>query len=97
MTTLIPTLGNIAVILDKPEAMLSNGLIIPEQARAVQDTATVVSVSAGSLNRKGRVIPHDVAVGDKILLAVKFAGAEVLHEGEKIVIVPISEVAAVLA
>ena len=97
MTTLIPTVGNIAVIIDNPESMLSNGLIIPEQAREVQDIATVFAVSAGFLNRKGKLIPHDVAVGDKILLAVKFAGAEVMHEGAKIVIVPISEVAAVLS
>lgn len=92
-----PTIGNIAIRIDKAPETFDNGLYRPDQAKSVQNTAEVIAVSEGVRTRRGDVIPHGIDVGDKILLAVTFAGAEVTYEGEKIVIVPVSEVAAVLA
>lgn len=92
-----PTMGHIAIKIEASPETFSNGLFRPDQAKEIQDTAIVVAVSEGVRTPKGKVVPHGVEVGNKILLAVKFAGTEIKHEGETIVIVPIREVAAVLA
>lgn len=92
-----PTTGNVAIRIDKAEETFVGGLIVPEQSREVRDTGVVVAVSDGIRASNGNLIPHGLDVGDHILLAVKYAGASVEHEGETLVIVPVSEIAAVIA
>lgn len=94
---LVPTIGNVIVKIDAAPEYFENGLVRPDQAKDVQDTATVVAVSEGQRATNGAIIPHGIDVGDKILFEVKYAGAEVLHEGERLVVVPVSQIAAVLA
>ena len=94
---LIPTIGNVIVTIDEAPEFFENGLFRPDQSRDVQDTATVVAVSAGQRTKRGVVVPHGIDVGNKILLEVKFAGAEVLRDGKRFVVVPVSQIAAVLA
>ena len=96
MSKLIPAMGNVIIKIDESPKMLSSGLIIPEQAREVQDTGIVVETSAGQRSARGKIVPLDFNVGDRVLLAVTLAGAEIDYDGVKVVVVPVTEIAAVL-
>ncbi len=58
------------VIELEPPPTTQGGIIIPESAQRKEDlvTARVVAVGPGDFDRKGRRIPMDVAVGDRVLV-----------------------------
>lgn len=67
-----PIANQILIKLDKSEAF-QNGVLLPEQCRKDSPTATVIALGSYNLNRKGKKIPFNVAVGDR--LYVKHGGA----------------------
>lgn len=67
-----PIANNILIKLDKSEAS-KNGILIPERAQKDSPTASVVALGSYNLNRRGKKIPFNVVVGDR--LYVKHGGA----------------------
>jgi chaperonin GroES len=69
-----PIGGKILVsLVESNKEMTASGLYIPEQAREKSQEAIVEDVGDGARDEKGNLIPFNVTVGDKVLLA-KFAG-----------------------
>ena len=73
--------------------MTSGGLFIPA---TVTDTASnyegkVVAIGRGHMNKKGKVKPLDVSIGDKVVFSV-FSGSQVDLEGSKIMVIRESDV-----
>jgi co-chaperonin GroES (HSP10) len=91
-----PTIGNIVVRLDPAPEIDHVGLLVPDQAKEPNDIGTVVAVSDGVRTSKGVVVPHGIDVDERVLLAVRYAGATIEHEGETLVVLPVSEVAAIV-
>src|SRR5882762_916262 len=72
------------------------GLIIPETAKEKPKEGEVLAVGKGKIKEDGRVLPLDVKPGDRILFG-KYAGSEIVFEGEEFVIMREDEVLGILA
>jgi chaperonin GroES len=94
-TTLKP-LGNrvLAKRLDQEEK-LKGGIILPDSAKKKQETAVVVAVGPGALNKEGKLQAMPVQIGDKILMD-KYAGQEVTINDEEFVIVKADDIVAII-
>jgi chaperonin GroES len=64
------------------EEKTKGGIIIPDTAKEKPQEGKVVAVGKGKVNDKGKVIPLQVKVGDKILFG-KYSGSEIKIDGEE--------------
>lgn len=80
--------------LDKEEK-LKGGIILPDSAKKKQETALVVAIGPGALNKDGKIQPMPVQVGDKILMD-KYSGQEVTLNDEEFVIVKADDIVAII-
>ncbi|WP_348662785.1 co-chaperone GroES [Chlamydia vaughanii] len=96
-TTLrIKPLGDrILVKREEGDSTARGGIILPDTAKRKQDRAEVLALGTGKRDKDGNIIPFEIEVGDVVLID-KYAGQELTIEGEDYVIVPASEVMAVL-
>jgi len=94
--TNLKPLGNrvLAKRLDQEEK-LKGGIILPDSAKKKQETAVVVAVGPGALNKEGKVQPMPVQVGDKILID-KYSPQEVTINDEEFVIVKADDIVAII-
>jgi chaperonin GroES len=72
------------------------GLIIPNTAKDKPPEGQVLATGKGKIKEDGNVLPLDLKTGDRVLLG-KYAGTEVILEGEEYLIVREDEVLGVLA
>jgi chaperonin GroES len=77
------------------EETLRGGIILPDSAKKKQETALVIAVGPGEMNKDGKLLPMSVAVGDKILID-KYGSQEVTIDNEEYVIVKESDVLAII-
>jgi chaperonin GroES len=89
----IRPLGNrvVAQHLEQKET-LKGGLVLPEKK---PETAKVVAVGPGALNKEGKNLPMPVQVGDTILMD-KYAGQEITLDDEQFVIVKADDIIAIV-
>jgi chaperonin GroES len=94
--TNLKPLGNrvLAKRLDQEEK-LKGGIILPDSAKKKQETAVVIAVGPGALNKEGKLQPMPVQVGDKILMD-KYSGQEVTINDEELVIVKADDIVAII-
>lgn len=71
------------------------GLIIPDTAKDKPQEGEVLAVGKGKIKDAGKVIPLDVKVGDRILFG-KYAGTEMVIDGEDVIIMREEEVLGIL-
>ena len=71
------------------------GIIIPDTAKEKPVEGEVLAVGAGARDETGSVRPLDVKVGDRVLFG-KWAGTEVLIEGEDRLILKESDIFGVI-
>ena len=67
------------------EEVLSSGIVIPDTAREKPNQGEVVSVGPGRKDEAGKVIPMEVAAGDRVLYA-KYTGQEIKVENEEYIV-----------
>ena len=67
------------------------GIIIPDTAKEKPQEAKVVAVGSGRLTSQGKTVPLEVKVGDVVLMG-KYAGTEIVVEGEEYVMLREDEV-----
>jgi chaperonin GroES len=67
------------------EEVLSSGLVIPDTAKEKPQQGEVIAVGPGRRDDDGKIIPMDVAVGDRVLYA-KYTGQEVKIENEELIV-----------
>ena len=92
----IKPLGNrvVAQRLEQEET-LKGGIIVPDTAKKKQETARVMAIGPGQMNKEGQLIPVPVNVGDLILMD-KYAAQEVTIDDEDYVIVKADDIIAIL-
>lgn len=63
-----PTRGNIIVKLLNKQKKTETGILLPDTVKNPHREAEVIAVSVGTLNMDGSITPHEVSVGDKIIV-----------------------------
>ncbi len=73
----------------------ASGIIIPDTAKEKPMQGEVLAVGPGARDEKGKVVPLDVKVGDRVLFG-KWSGNEVKIDGEELAIMTESDIMGVL-
>jgi chaperonin GroES len=71
------------------------GIIIPDSAKEKPQEAEVVAIGSGRIDDKGKVVPLDVKVGDKIIFP-KYSGTEIKINDQDYLIIREEDVQAVV-
>ena len=74
---------------------LKGGIILPDSAKKKQETAKVIAVGPGKVNKDGKMVPCPVNVGDVILMD-KYSGQEITLEDEDYVILNGDDIIAIV-
>jgi chaperonin GroES len=82
---LIPLADKLVLRPIVQEEVLSSGIVIPDTAKEKPNQGEVVAVGPGRRDEEGKVIPMDVAVGDRVLYA-KYTGQEIKVENEELIV-----------
>ena len=85
-------------VLVKPleeEEQVRGGIIIPDTAKEKPQRGEVVAVGPGKITEEGKMLPLHVKVGEQVLYG-KYAGAEVKLDDMDYLIMPESDILAVL-
>ena len=77
------------------EDITASGIVLPETAKEKPQEGKVLAIGPGVRNDKGERQPLDVAVGDRVLFA-KYAGTEITQEGSNYLIMPESDILAIV-
>jgi chaperonin GroES len=82
---LIPLADKLVLRPIVQEEVLSSGIVIPDTAKEKPNQGEVVAVGPGRRDEDGKIIPMDVAVGDRVLYA-KYTGQEIKVENEELIV-----------
>ena len=74
---------------------MRGGLYIPDTAKEKPQQGTILAVGPGRRNDDGKIIPIELAVGDRVLYG-KYSGSEVTIDGQDVLIVKETDVLAKL-
>jgi chaperonin GroES len=77
------------------EEKTAGGIIIPDTAKEKPQQGEVIAVGPGGRDEAGKLIPIDVATGDRVLFG-KWSGTEVKIDGDEYLIMKESDVMGVL-
>lgn len=77
------------------EEKTAGGIIIPDSAKEKPSQGEVIAVGPGGRDETGKLIPLDVAVGDRVLFG-KWSGTEVKLDGKELLIMKESDIMGVL-
>jgi chaperonin GroES len=67
------------------EEVLSSGIVIPDTAKEKPNQGEVVAAGPGRRDDDGKIIPMEIAVGDRVLYA-KYTGQEIKVENEEYIV-----------
>jgi chaperonin GroES len=90
-----PLYDRIVVKRLEEKEQMQGGLYIPDSAKEKPQEAEVVSVGKGKRLEDGKLVPLDVAVGDRILFG-KYSGSDIKIDGEEYLIMREDEVLGIL-
>lgn len=93
--SLTPLEDKIVIKQAEAETKTASGLVIPDTAKEKPQQGEVLAAGPGRRDDKGKRIPMDVKVGDKVLYS-KYGGTEVNYGGEDYLIVSARDVLAIL-
>ncbi|MPZ47882.1 MAG: co-chaperone GroES [Dehalococcoidia bacterium] len=82
---LIPLADKLVLRPVVQEEVLSSGIVIPDTAREKPNQGEVVAAGPGRRDEDGKLIPLEVAVGDRVLYA-KYTGQEIKVENEEYIV-----------
>jgi chaperonin GroES len=77
------------------ESKTASGIIIPDTAKEKPSEGEIVAVGPGRRDEAGKLIPIDVAAGDRVLFG-KWSGTEVNLDGVEYLIMKESDIMGVL-
>lgn len=95
MTKLQPIGHRVLVKRLKAETTAKGGIILPDAAQKKQETAEVIALGTGKLDKAGQPIPFSVKVGN-IILMDKYSGQEVTQDDVEYVIVRADDIIAIV-
>jgi chaperonin GroES len=73
------------------EETTASGIVLPDTAKEKPQTAKVVAVGEGKLDKDGQRVPVEVAQGDVIVFA-KYSGTEISLDGEDYMILDADDI-----
>jgi chaperonin GroES len=73
----------------------AGGIIIPDTAKEKPSEGEIIAVGPGGRDEAGKLIPIDLAVGDRVLFG-KWSGTEVKLDGVELLIMKESDIMGVL-
>jgi len=71
------------------------GIIIPDTAKEKPMEGEVIAAGPGARDETGKLVPLDIAVGDRVLFG-KWSGTEVKIEGDEYVIMKESDILGII-
>lgn len=88
-----PLDDRLVVLVGEAETMTPGGLYIPATVTDVSGNfkGKVMAIGRGHMNKKGKVKPLDVSVGDKIVFS-QFSGSQIDVDGTNIMVIRESDV-----
>jgi chaperonin GroES len=95
MTGFRPLHDRVLVRRIEAEEKTPVGIIIPDTAKEKPIEGEVLAVGPGGRDQTGKVVPLDVKAGDQVLFS-KWAGTEVIIEGEDRLILKESDILGVI-
>lgn len=78
------------------EAKTKGGIIIPDTVKEKPMEGEIVATGSGHVNDNGDVRPLDVKAGDKVIFS-KWAGTEVMIDGEELMVMKESDIIGIVA
>ncbi len=96
MEKMAPLGNNVIVKPSAEEEKTKSGIIIPDTAKEKPHEGEVIAIGPGKVNKQGERLPMDVKAGDKVIYA-KYTGSEIKVEGEKYLIMPVTDILAIKA
>ncbi len=82
---LIPLADKLVLKPIVQEEVLSSGIVIPDTAKEKPNQGEIIAAGPGRRDEDGKLIPMDVAVGDRVLYA-KYTGQEIKVENEEYIV-----------
>jgi len=79
---------------EEAESKTAGGIIIPDTAKEKPQKGEIVAIGPGKVDDKGKAIPMNVKVGDKVLYS-KYGGNEIKYEGTEFLIMSEQDILAV--
>lgn len=76
MKKIEPMHDHVVVRRDEEIAKSAGSILIPDAARKKSNEAEVVAVGPGRITEHGQLVPTEIKVGDRVLLA-RWAGTEI--------------------
>jgi chaperonin GroES len=76
MSKLVPLDGRVVLKGVKPEEKTKSGIILPSADKEKPEVFEVVSVSQGKRMKDGKILPHLLHVGQKVVCS-KYAGDDI--------------------
>jgi chaperonin GroES len=73
------------------EETTASGIVLPDTAKEKPQTAKVVAVGEGKLDRDGQRVPVEASQGDVIVFA-KYSGTEISLDGEDYMILDADDI-----
>lgn len=92
---LIPLADRVVLKQVEAEEMTKSGIVLPGSAQEKPQTAEVIAVGPGGLDKDGNKVKMEVKAGQKVIYS-KYAGTEVKLDGEEYIIVKQSDILAVV-
>ena len=77
------------------EEKTAGGIIIPDTAREKPQQGQILAAGPGGRDEAGKLIPIDLAVGDRVLFG-KWSGTEVKMDGEELMIMKESDLMGII-
>ena len=77
------------------EEKSAGGIIIPDTAKEKPSQGEVIAVGPGGRDEAGKLIPIDVAEGDRVLFG-KWSGTEVKIDGQELLIMKESDIMGII-
>ena len=92
---IVPLGANVVVKRLPAEEVTVGGIVLPDAAQAKPRQGRVLSIGDGRMLADGARVPHQVSEGDRVLFD-SYAGAEVLVNGEDLLIMNENEIMAIM-
>ena len=92
---LVPLADRVVLKQVEAEEVTKCGIVLPGSAKEKPQTAEVLAVGPGGVDKDGNKVKMEVAVGNKVIYS-KYAGTEVKLDGTEYIIVKQSDILAVV-
>jgi len=91
-----PVGDRVLVQFTEDKEQVRGGIIIPDSAKEKPQEAEVIALGSGRRDDKGKILPFEVKVGDRVLVS-KYGGTEVKLNEKKYTLVREDDILGVVA